>query len=99
MLPQFQAAKKGVPALVISKKEEFLIGSDTFAATTSFPDSKWSLHLSCTFHDGNEKWDTQPLIVTSTAPNVYADGVGVKFAENHVYVFSEAQKEKSHRHI
>jgi ElaB/YqjD/DUF883 family membrane-anchored ribosome-binding protein len=87
MAPIFIAARKGVTPLKEIAKQEFKMGWRTIdlnARTTESPD--WSIHVSCEFQDGKERWSSGELVLRSTDPEEGGRGVLARVADGHLYV-------------
>lgn len=85
--PIFTAHKKGIPPTTLARSSTFQLGQQAYKQDDAVPaDKDWQVHLVCKFLDGDEKWDTGPLILNSTAKAAANRGVGAVVENNRLWV-------------
>jgi hypothetical protein len=85
--PTFTAQKKGVPPTTLTASTAFQLGQESYKQDNAVPaDKDWQIQLVCRFLDGDEKWDTGPLIMNSTVNAATNRGVAAVVEDNRLWV-------------
>lgn len=85
--PTFVARKKGVPPFVERSPKTLLVGyQSTKRQQINFSQGSWQINLTCEYRDGDERWDTGPMTLSSQRQSAVSKGIAASYENGVLFI-------------